>query len=570
MYQRSLTLNPSRSALFLKCHYKDKEMAKSVMGRTWRRNLKVWEYPLQPEILPQLEALFPNLQVDPAVKVALKSITEKREFVEQIKGEGWKDVKPYLPMPVKVKPFQHQVLGYNIGLELNAVALLMEQGCGKTLTAIAIAGRWFMDGLIKRVLVVAPASVVPVWPMEFGTCADFNYEIAALDHPAVKDRIAFLENWKKNDAVLQVAVINYEATWRMEKELKAWGPDYIICDESQRIKTPSARQSKTMHRLGTAVKYRAILTGTPVTQGPLDFYSMYKFLDPSIFGKNYALFRSRYAVMGGYEGRQVIGYRNLPELTQKAHSIAFRVTKADALDLPEFTDQTLFCHLEPEARKLYQQMAQESIMQLESGTVTATNVLSQLLRLSQLTGGYAGSYETDGVERVSMAKFSLLKELCGDLLRAGRKVVIFARFVNEIVDIRSWLEEQGVGYSIIFGAVPKSERGLMVEKFQTDPECRVFIAQIQTAGLGITLHAADTAIFYSLDYNYANYDQCKARIHRIGQRNTCTYIHLIARGTVDAKVMRVLKKKGDMANLVVDNWRSLFELESFKEGGVIW
>ncbi|WP_461367700.1 SNF2-related protein, partial [Candidatus Darwinibacter acetoxidans] len=293
----------------------------------------------------------------------------------------------------------------------------MEQGCGKTAVAIAVAGYRFKRGEVNRVLVVAPASVVPVWPKEFATHADFPHEVIALEGPVNKRKGALLY-WKPNEGKLQVAVTNYEATWRMDDALAAWRPDMIICDESQRIKTPGARQSKTMARLGTISRYRMILTGTPVSQGPLDFYSQYRFLDRNIFGTSYYAFRARYALMGGYENRQVIGYQNLDDLVQKAHNIAFRCRKADCLDLPEQIDQVLFCDLEREAQRVYDQLVRESVAELsEENIVMAPNVLSRLLRLSQMTGGYLRVDEQTTL--VSKAKMGLLEETLDDLLDAG-------------------------------------------------------------------------------------------------------------------------------------------------------
>ncbi|MBW2560470.1 MAG: DEAD/DEAH box helicase, partial [Deltaproteobacteria bacterium] len=403
-----------------------------------------------------------------------------------------------------------------------------------------------------------PSSVVPVWPAEFKLHADFPHDIRPLEGPVTK-RVEILEQWEPDPDRLQVAVVNYEATWRMEQALVTWKPDMIICDESQRIKTSSTRQSKAMHCLGRIAKYRLILTGTPITQGPLDLFSQYKFLDPAIFGNSYYAFRARYAIMGGYENRQVIGYKNLPELIQKAHQVAFRVTKAEALDLPEYTDQVLYCDLERKANALYQQLAKESVAELsEEKVLTVANVLTRLLRLSQVTGGFLGDGEGE-IYQVSRSKLKLLEEILDDLLDAGKKAVIFARFLPEIRAIKKLLDKKGVGYAWITGEVKQEARGDEVRWFQEDPECRVFVAQIQTAGLGITLTAADTAIFYSLDFSYANLDQAKARLHRIGQRNAVTNIYLLARGTVDEKIFAVLQEKKSVADMIVDGWRDFFE-----------
>lgn len=462
--------------------------------------------------------------------------------------------EPLGVMPIKVKPFLHQVAAFNLGVSIGNPAFLMEQGTGKTLVALAVLGRRFLAGEIKRVLIVAPAAVVPVWTREFEDYADYPFVVKSLEGPT-KERIKQLAIWPCGDA-LQVAVLNYEATWRMEDSLKLWGADCVVCDESQRIKTPSSAQSKCLHRLGKLAKYRMILTGTPVTQGPMDFFSQYKFLDPGIFGNSYTSFKARYAIMGGFEHRQVVGYRNLPELINKAHSVAFRVTKAEALDLPEMVDQSLYCELEPKAGKIYRDLLMESVAELENEKIlTAANVLSRLLRLSQLTGGFIGDGE-GGTQKVSVSKLNLLALSLHDLLSQGKKVVIFARFTAEITAIRQLLEDQGVDYAYIAGEVKQEKRGPEVERFQEDRECRVFIAQTRTAGLGITLTAADTAIFYSLDYSFGDYDQARCRIHRIGQKNKCTYIHLLAKHTVDSKILRALKEKRTIAGDVVDNWRS--------------
>jgi SNF2 family DNA or RNA helicase len=208
---------------------------------------------------------------------------------------------------------------------------------------------------------------------------------------------------------------------------------------------------------------------------------------------------------------------------------------------------------------MYQQLVKTSVAEISDSKVVVTqNVLTKLLRLSQFSGGFYAEAGEKPIQ-VSNAKLNLLEEVLDDL--GDQKVVIFARFLAEIKAIKGLLESRGTRYQFIDGSVPLSERGAVVEEFQKDPDCKVFIAQIQTAGLGITLHAANVAIFYSLDYSYANLDQAKARLHRIGQKNTVTYLYLITKGTVDEKIFKTLSKKEDVAKLIVDNWKILFEEE---------
>ncbi len=438
-----------------------------------------------------------------------------------------------------------------------SVAILAEMGTGKTLISIGIAGYLYLQKEINKLLIVAPLSITKVWEEEFQKFADFDYQLEVLEGPT-KEKSETLRNLFGTK--LQVAVVNYESCWRMEKEIALWKPDMIICDESSKIKNPQAKQSKALHRLGKMSKHNIILTGTPVTNNPLDFFSQYKFLDESIFGGSYYSFRARYAIMGGYGNYQVVGYKNLPELTEKAHSIAFRITKKEALDLPEQVDVTRHVELEPMARAIYNQVERDSYAELSQGEVVVRNVLTKLLRLSQITGGYIKDEFSEIEEQVSSAKLNALEEIIEECLDADKKVVVFARFISEIDAITRMLKHYGIKYSLIRGDV--KDRASEVEKFQNDKDVKVFVGQLQTTGMGLTLTASDTAVFYSLSYNFADYEQAKARIHRIGQKNNCTYIHLIAKKTIDEKVMEALSKKKNIADLVVDNWKSLFEKEN--------
>ena len=418
---------------------------------------------------------------------------------------------------------------------------------GKTLVSIAAAGALYNAGCIKRALVVAPLSVVGVWDEEFGKFAAFDYNLAVLKGSGEKkaDTLRHMTG-----DTLQVAVINYESAWRLEKELTAWRPDLIIADEGHKIKTHNIATSKAMHRLGSVAKYRLLLTGTPVTNKAIDIFSQYKFLDPRIFGQSFYSFRNRFFFMTGYGNHTPVLKKSMEdELTRCMHSIAFRATKKDCLDLPKTTDIIRKVELEPKAMKLYQSLVRESYAELSKGEVTITNVLIKLLRLSQLTGGFIGSDEGSDVEQVSTAKLEVLEDIIDSAMEEGRKLVVIARFVPELNAICHLLEKKQINYSLIKGDV--KDRDEQVSRFQNDPNKPVFVGQIATAGLGITLTAASTMVFYSLDYSMSNFEQCKARIHRAGQHMPCTYIYLTAQGTVDEKVLKALKNKANLAKTLV-------------------
>ncbi|WP_341460915.1 DEAD/DEAH box helicase [Eubacterium callanderi] len=415
-----------------------------------------------------------------------------------------------------------------------------------------MTGALSQAGRIRRVLIVAPLSILGVWEEEFQKFAAFPYALAVLSGNSAK-KLDTLRHM--NGTALQVVVVNYESAWRLEKALTAWHPDLIIADEGHKIKTHNIAASKAMHRMGAKASYRLLLTGTVITNKAIDVFSQYKFLNPAIYGNSFYAFRNRYFDMVGYGNHTPVLKKSMEgELTEKLHSISYRATKAECLDLPETTDVIRQIELEPTALRIYRGLVKESYAELAGGEVTATNILTRLLRLSQLTGGFLGNDETAAVEQVSAAKLSALEDILDGAMAEGKKLVIIARFIPEIRAICKLLEKRGIGYSCITGEV--KNRDEQVARFQKEPEVMAFVGQIATAGLGITLTAASTMVFYSLDYSMSNFEQTKARIHRVGQRMPCTYLYLVARGTVDEKVLAALESKADLARTLVDDYRS--------------
>ena len=433
------------------------------------------------------------------------------------------------------------------------------------MTAIAIAGAAYAAGKIERLLVVAPTSVVAVWPKELQEYAEFKYTCRTLlgDKASRLKQLSDLEKFPFK--ALKVAVINYESTWRdgIFEALQEFDADMIIADESQRIKTHDAAQSKAMHQLGDQARYKLILSGTPVQNNAIDIYSQYRFLDPTVFGKNFYQFRNRYAIMGGFNRRQVVGYKDMDDLIRREHSIAFRITKEEAIDLPEQTFEVRHIQMDKKLAGLYQRIKRDSYAEIETGgQITATTVLTKLLRLQQLAGGFLVTDDAAKPQLVSTAKLEALSDIVQDyVVDGGKKLVIFARFVPEvkaIIDLMKKVLPDRKKAVSIYGEIKKEDRGAIVQQFQTDPDTVVFVGQIDTAGTGVTLTAADTCVYYSKNFNYAAYEQSLSRIHRIGQRNTCTYIDLVMEKTVDEMINRALAKKEDIAKTVVDNWRDLF------------
>lgn len=544
----------------------DFQRLKNISGLRWNRTTRCMVGPVSLNLLDGL-ARYYKLPADMETKRQRLGKTRREIDAERLA----EDPAPLLPYPVKANLYKHQIRGANMALRAfgaldaktpgGGFGELFEMGCGKTLTTIAVAGALYNLGKIDRVLVVAPTSVCCVWPHDLNQFATFPWEARVLlgDKKKRLKALNELENWPFK--ALRIAVINYESTHRegIFEALAAYKPDLIVCDESQRIKNPSAAQSKALHKLGDAAPFRMILSGTPVQNNAVDLYSQYRFLDPAVYGANFYAFKNRYCIMGGYGQHQIVGYRNMDELVEKEHSVAYRVTKEECLDLPQQTFINRYVQFTDAEQAIYEQLRKSSFLELETGeNVTATTILTMYLRLMQLTGGFLTADESTRPKQVNTAKLDALTDIVDDyVVDAGKKLVIFARFRAEIAAIENLLRLRKIQYGSIYGDVPMEERGKIVEDFQTNPDTKVFVAQIQTAGLGITLHAASTAVFYSYDYNYANYAQALARIHRIGQRLPVTYIHLVVDGSIDEKILAALENKEDMAKTVVDSWREV-------------
>ena len=465
-----------------------------------------------------------------------------------------------LMMPIKIKPYEHQKKAFAFACDKFGVfdgkmkscgtALLMEMGTGKTITSISVAGCMYRFEKIDRLLIVAPLSILGVWKEEFAKFADFPYSLTVLKGTAAKKKEQ-LKNLP-NDG-LQVVVVNYETAWRLEKELLAFNADMIIADEAHKLKENRTSQSKGMHHLGDKAKYKLLLTGTVITNRELDVFSQYRFLNPQIFGTSFYTFRNRYFDMGGY-GNHTPVFRQWmkEEFLEKLHSTAFRVTKAECLDLPSVTEEIRSIELEKDAAELYSSIEDESYAQLGDSEVTTANILTRLLRLSQITGGHLT--DDDGVlKKVSSAKLDALSDIIDSAAAEDKKLVIMARFVPELDEIQEFLEKKKIGYAVVRGGIKDREEE--IRRFQHDDKCRVFVGQIAAAGLGITLTAASTMVFYSLDYSMSNFEQAKARIHRAGQKEKCHYIYLVCKGTVDGKVLSALRQKQNLAKMLVDDYR---------------
>lgn len=556
--------------LILRSDFEFRGTAKSVPNAKWDREHNIWTYPAIAETLRAFELLIQDgaIEATPEIAPLIERLNWRQKQIEVAARIKAGDV-PDIPVPLKTKPYDHQKKAFLFAEALDASALFMEQGTGKTFPSLAVAGKRFIDGKIKRLLVIAPNSVLPVWPMEFEKHAAFPYRIVILGSQSTNAKASKLLNWKDTEG-LQVAVINYESAWRIKDAIFQWVGDntMVELDESQKIKNREAKQAQFCHELGDKVRYKLILTGTPMTskEGIVDFWSQYRFLNPDIFGTNFYKFRAEHCIMGGYENKEIIGWQHPKITSDMAYQIAFRCTKAECLDLPPMVDQTMYCKLSAEAKKLYEAALRELRDMFNTAKSNGVqpernNILTNMMKRRRIASGFIPKTKDDDgsdgvpVKLVSDHKLKLLKEILDDFPRE-KKLVIFAAFRAEIGAIEELVKGTGRTCVTMTGDTKVDTRGEYIKKFQNDSGLHVFIIQIQTGNMGITLHAADTVIYYSLNYTFGDYDQSKARIHRSGQTaEACTYIHLLTEGTIDESMYDSLARKKDAADVIIDKIR---------------
>ena len=461
----------------------------------------------------------------------------------------------------KTEPYEHQKDALKKCWNKESFAIFAEMGTGKTKIALDNACILYNKGKIDRLLVVAPKGTYMNWvDQEIPThVPDYvEKEILAWKPSNSEKYKAELRKFREHDYKLKIFVMNVEALSTIKGLKQAGlfliGKSMMIIDESTTIKNPQAKRTKNILALAKESKYRRILTGSPVTQSPMDLWSQMDFLDPEILGQSsFYAFRTKYAVMitataagGTHKYQKIVKFRNLKQLGQAVSPHSYRILKKDCLDLPEKSFIKREVELSEEQKRAYTEMKANATTILKGQSATALNVLTQLIRLHQITCGHM---KTDDGEIINL-KNSRLDELMQILGETTGKVIIWANYVHDILNIeRAIKDEYGpTSYCTYYGATKSEDRQKCIKKFQEPSNpVRFFIGNTQTGGYGITLTEASTVIYYSNNYDLEKRIQSEDRAHRIGQKNPVPYIDLVAKGTVDEKIIQSLRNKINIA-----------------------
>ena len=439
---------------------------------------------------------------------------------------------------MKTKPFKHQQECFDLIKGREYYGLFAEPGLGKTKIALDIISYHAQAGARYRALVVCPNTLVENWADEIIKHSDLSYILLTGSRGKRLTRLT-------HEAT--VYVINYESTRILYKELRDKGFDYLVLDESTAVKNHKSLQSRACYDISTSVTRRLLMSGTPIMNSPLDIFAQYKVLDPLIFGISYYRFRNRYDVMGGFMNKQAIQWKNMDSFKRKVWACAVRKTKDECLDLPDKLYQVVHIDLTEEQKTVYKKLKEDFIYEFKDVTVTAPIMLTRLMRFSQITAGFTKDVEGIEHEFKDNPKVSWLVDFINNLDVAS-KVVVFCRFRREIQMVEDALRKNNVPSVSVHGGV--KDRIERVKQFNTSKDIKVFIGQIQTAGVGINLTSASYCVFMSNSYSYGERIQAEDRTHRIGQTKNVTYIDLLARGTIDLGIHRALRRKESLAAMV--------------------
>jgi len=445
-------------------------------------------------------------------------------------------------------PMEHQRRMLDKVWNLPAAAWFAKMGTGKTFAAIHLACARFKAGLIDSVVIICPSTLRSTWRKELVKYATVEYE-----YKVHETKASWLQEFysDRKSGKLQILAVSVEGLGVSEALFDSVcgffvGRDvFIINDESSRIKSPSALRTKRTIEFRDASKYRIILNGTPIAIGIQDLWSQYEFLDPNIIGSgDYWSFKTRYIEMGGYEGKQIVGYKNVEELMKLIEPYTVEVGK-DVLKLPPKVPMVRYVQMTPEQKSLLRLLKKGTSPDPNAPFIKVDNVLERNLRMRQVIGGWLPRTDPETMKVTleplkSNPKMDDFFTMIEDNL-AGSKFIIWSIFVHEIEYIADKLAEKYGPNSVrkYYGATNKDERSIIEDAYCNDSSMQFFVGNPATAGLGLTLISGvnDIMVYYTGTNAYIDRAQSEDRAHRIGQENSVVVVDMVAEKTLDEQTI---------------------------------
>ena len=444
--------------------------------------------------------------------------------------------------PGMYTPFVHQKTTASYLALRQRAFCFNEAGTGKTSSVIWAADYLINHGLIKRILVICPLSIMySAWQADiFKTAMHRTVGVAYGDANRRKKVI---------NGEYEFVIINFDGVGTVSEEISKAGFDLIVIDEANAYKTVTTKRWKTLAKLINPTTRLWMLTGTPASQSPMDAFGLAKLVNPIGVPKFMTAWRDK--VM-----HQVTPFKWVPKATSQkdvfnALQPAIRFEKAQCLDLPMVMYQTREIPLSPQAAKYYKVLRDQLLIEAVGETVSAVNAAAKLTKLLQIAGGAVYTDDREVIEFDVSPRLNALMEVIDE---TNNKVIVFVPYSHTIQLVARHLNQQGVTNEIIEGSVSAKVRSDIINKFQTAKDPRVLVIQPQAASHGVTLTAADTVVFWSPVMSVETYIQCIARIDRVGQVNSMTVVHLQG-AEVERRVYQMLQGKVDSHEKLVDLYK---------------
>jgi SNF2 family DNA or RNA helicase len=472
------------------------------------------------------------------------------EEVQVLKNLGMKGVPSPIMYrynwPGMFKPFEHQKVTSEFLTLHRRGYVFNDPGTGKT-ASIAWAADYLMKlSFLRRVLIICPMSIMSAaWRADlFKTLMHRRVDIA---HGDRRKRAAVIQS----DA--EFVIINYDGVEIVQEELRQAQFDLVVVDEANALKIHTTKRWKAINSLLTPSTWLWMMTGTPASQSPTDAYGLARMLSPSSVPHNFYSFRDK--VMWKVTTFRWVPKENAQEVVRQVLQPAIRFTKDECLDLPEllYTDRDI--PLTPQQKKYYDFMKERFIMEAAGETVTAVNAATNLNKLLQVS---SGAVYTDDGKTVEFDIKTRYEELKDTIDQSTHKVLVFAPYRHAIGVLEERLIKDGYKVAVIHGGVSANQRTEIFQSFQTTPDPHVLIIQPAAASHGVTLHAANTVVWWGPVTSAETYTQANARVHRAGQKNPCLVVHLIG-SPVERRVYKALREKVEFSSVLLDLYKEAID-----------
>jgi SNF2 family DNA or RNA helicase len=456
-------------------------------------------------------------------------------------------IEAHYDWPGMYKPFAHQKTTAGFLTMHQRAFCLNDMGTGKTMSVAWAADYLLNKGIINRVLVICPLSIMDsAWRADlFKTAMHRKVDIA---HGTPEKRRKVIES----DA--EFVIINYDGIEIVQKEIAAGGFDLIVCDEASALKTSTTRRWKVLNNLIKLDTWLWLLTGTPAAQSPMDAYGLAKIRDPRSVPSHVGAFRDKVMLKVS-----TFKYVPKPEAQQIVHEVlqpAIRFTKEECLDLPDMTYTERDTPITAQQRKYYELLKKEMLFQTAGEEISAVNAAVQMNKLLQIS---SGAVYSDTKEVVEFDCSVRLREMTEMINQSSHKTLVFANFKHAIETIKNHLDEEGISSDIIHGGISAGKRTEIFRKFQQDPEPQVLIIQPQAASHGVTLHAANTIVWWGPITSAETYLQANARVYRAGQKNPCTVVHLVG-SEIERKLYKALADRTMSQSLLLEMYKKELDI----------